>query len=112
MNINKIGDRSKSSLLTPRAAIDRPFIMVLAGPDARVLTDFYTSNLGTKEVFFIETPINVISSAQGMPANPLYPLGFVRLGEFSNSIEIDGYPESTGPRQTAEGELVELIEEQ
>lgn len=99
------GDRSKSSLLTPRADIDRPFIMVVAGPDARELTDFYSSTFGAREVFFIETPINVVSSAQGMPSDHLYPMGFIRLGEFSNSIEIDGYPESTGPRQTAEGDL-------
>jgi len=99
------GDRSKSSLLTPRADIDRPFIMVVAGPDARELTDFYVSNFGAKEAFFIKTPINIVAAAQGMASDHLYTMGFVRLGEFSHSIEIDGYPETTGPRQTAEGEL-------
>lgn len=99
------GDRSKSTLLTPRADIDRPFIMVLAGPDARELTDFYTSTFGALEVFFIETPINVVSTAQGVSSDHLYPMGFVRLGEFSNSIEIDGYPDSTGARPVSTGEI-------
>jgi len=83
------GDRSKSSLLTPRVDIDRPFIMVVAGPDPRALTDFYVSNFGGKEAFFIQTPINIISTAQQLPADHLFTMGFVRLGDFSNSIEID-----------------------
>lgn len=99
------GDRSKSTLLTPRVAIDRPFIMVVAGPDARTLTNFYLSIFGAKEAFFIQTPINLVSLAQNLPKDHLFPLSFVRLGAFSNSIEIDGYPEIAGPRRTAVGEL-------
>lgn len=99
------GDRTKSSLLTPRADIDRPFIMVLAGPDARRLTDFYVSTFGTEEAFYIQTPINVLSEAQGKKADHLYPMGFVRLAQFSNSIEIDGYPSTSGPRPTTSGQL-------
>ncbi|MBM3512687.1 MAG: hypothetical protein FJX59_03120, partial [Alphaproteobacteria bacterium] len=36
------GDRSKSGLPLPKSFIDRPFIMVLAGPDANALSKFYT----------------------------------------------------------------------
>jgi hypothetical protein len=99
------GDRSRSTLLTPRADVDRPFIMVVAGPDARVLTDFYVQQLGTTEAFFMQSPVNVISRAQGLPPDHLFPLALVRLRAFSNSIEIDGYPPGTGPRPVAEGEL-------
>ena len=80
--------------------------MVVAGPDAQALTDFYVSNFSAEKAFFLQTPINVVSKAQQLPADHLFSMGFVRLGEFSNSIEIDGYPEETsGPRPVAEGEL-------
>lgn len=99
------GDRAASTLLTPRVDIDRPFIMVVAGPDARALTDFYVETFGTREAFFMETPVAIIARAQGLPEDHAFPLALVRLAEFSNSIEIDGYPRSTGPRTVAEGEL-------
>ena len=99
------GDRSTSTLLTPRAEVDRPFIMVVAGPDARALTDFYTQEFGGVEAFFLETPINIVAAAQGLPDDHMFTMGFVRLGEFSHSIEVDGYPPSSGPRPTAEGDL-------
>jgi len=99
------GDRAASTLLTPRASVDRPFIMVVAGPDARQLTDFYVEQFGAREAFFVDSPIEIIASAQGMPADHAYPLALVRLGAFSNSIEIDGYPPGTGPRPVPAGEL-------
>jgi catechol 2,3-dioxygenase-like lactoylglutathione lyase family enzyme len=99
------GDRAASTLLTPRASVDRPFIMVVAGPDARKLTDFYVEQFGAREAFFVDSPIEIIASAQGMPADHTYPLALVRLGAFSNSIEIDGYPPGTGPRPVPAGEL-------
>ncbi len=99
------GDRSKSTLLTPRVAIDRPFIMVVAGPNARTLTDFYKSTFGTNEAFYIKTPISLVASAQDMPTDYKFNLGLVRLGAFSNSIEIDGYSENATKRYVAEGEL-------
>ena len=99
------GDRSKSSLLTPRVPIDRPFIMVVAGADARAITDFYVATFNAKEAFFIETPISLIASAQNLSKDYKFPLGLVRLGAFSNSIEIDGYSENAKVRPTSEGEL-------
>ncbi|MEP3208172.1 MAG: hypothetical protein ABJN95_03230 [Maribacter sp.] len=99
------GDRTKSTLLTPRSFVDRPFIMVLAGPDHSTLTDFYVTNFGALETFSIDTPIPLIAAAQKLKKNYEFPLSLVRLGAFSNSIEIDGYPKTAGRRQTAKGEL-------
>lgn len=99
------GDSSKSTLLTARSYIDRPFIMVVAGPNARALTDFYVSTFDAIEAFFIETPIDLIASAQKLPEDYKFPLGLVRLGAFSNAIEIDGYSEAARPRPTPVGEL-------
>lgn len=99
------GDRDNSPLLRPRADVDRPFIMVVAGPDARALTDFYVDVLGGEEGFFTATPIPIIAGAQGLEASHAFPMGFVRMTQFSNAIEIDGYPASAGPRPVAAGEL-------
>ncbi|MEL7269732.1 MAG: hypothetical protein AAGL34_09170 [Bacteroidota bacterium] len=99
------GDPSKSTLLTPRSPIDRPFIMVLAGSDARTLTDFYVSNFGVKEAFFLKIPIPLVATAQNLATKHEFPLSLVRLRDFSNSIEIDGYPSIAGPRPTPKSEL-------
>lgn len=99
------GDRSKSTLLTPRTFIDRPFIMVLAGPDTRALTDFYVANFDAKEAFYIEASVGLIASAQNLKESHKFPLSLLRLGVFSNSIEIDGYPQTAGIRTVSEGEL-------
>lgn len=99
------GDRDSSPLLRPRAEVDRPFIMVVAGHDARALTDFYVDTLGGTEGFFIESPIPIIARAQGLDTAHPFPMGFVQLREFSNAIEVDGYPSSAAERPVAEGEL-------
>lgn len=99
------GDRTKSTLLTPRVDIDRPFILVLAGPDARALMDFYISTFGAIEALYLKMPVELIATAQGLSPEHNYEIGLVRLNEFSNSIEIDGYPETTGPREVAHGDL-------
>lgn len=99
------GPRETSLLAAPRSAVDRPFIMVSAGPDARAMLDFYVDTLGGTEGFFLEMPVPIIAEAQGRDRESAYPLGFVRLDAFSNGIEVDGYPDSTGPRPRAEGQL-------
>jgi catechol 2,3-dioxygenase-like lactoylglutathione lyase family enzyme len=99
------GPRESSLLAAPRSAVDRPFIMVSAGPDARAMLDFYVDTLGGTEGFFLEMPVPIIAEAQGRDRSSAYPLGFVRLDAFSNGIEVDGYPDSTGPRPTAPGQL-------
>ncbi len=99
------GDRSKSTLLTPRAPIDRPFIMVLAGDDVSAITNFYVTTFKAENAFFIKTPIPLIASAQNLPSTHEFSLGLLRLSAFSNSIEVDGYPPTAGPRPTLEGTL-------
>ncbi len=98
-------DKSNSPLMSARTNIDRPFIMVVAGADARKIMDFYTNNLDAVESFYSAIPINVVSTAQNLPASHPFPLGLVRLGQFSNSIEIDGYPNTSSSRPTAQGQL-------
>lgn len=99
------GDRSKSGLPIPASFIDRPFIMVLAGPDANALFDFYKTTFLMGGYPPRPTPIGIIAKAQGLPADHQFSLGLARAKERGNNIEIDGYPPSAKARPRAEGQL-------
>ncbi|MDX2144888.1 MAG: hypothetical protein SFV19_16145 [Rhodospirillaceae bacterium] len=99
------GDHAKSPLPPAKSFIDRPFIMVLAGPDANAMTKFYMETFLMRGGPPNPTTIDIIAKAQGLPADHQFPLGLVRAAEKGNNIEIDGYPPSAGPRKRAEGQL-------
>ncbi|MDG2242250.1 MAG: hypothetical protein P8L66_02025 [Rhodospirillaceae bacterium] len=100
------GDRSKSTLPLPRGSVDRPFIMVLAGPDLSAMESFYKEafNMGDDGFRFTSTG-GLISKMQGRPDDQVYNLGLIRLNEPGNNIELDEYPDDTGPRPSADGQL-------
>ncbi len=99
------GDRSKSGLPIPASFIDRPFILILAGPDANAISKFYTETFLMGGYPPRPTPINIIAQAQGLPADHQFSLGLARAKERGNNIEIDGYPPSTKQRPRADGQL-------
>lgn len=99
------GDRSKSGLPIPKSFIDRPFIMVLAGPDAQALSKFYTETFLMGGYPPRATPIGLIAAAQGLPADHQFQLGLARAKERGNNIEIDGYPPSSKARPRNDGQL-------
>lgn len=99
------GDRSKSTLPIPQSFIDRPFILILAGPDAMAISKFYTETFLMGGYPPRPTPINIIAQAQGLPADHQFQLGLARAQERGNNIEIDGYPSSTKQRPRADGQL-------
>ncbi len=99
------GDISKSPLPAAKSFIDRPFIMVLAGPDAGVLNQFYMDTFLLRGGAPYPTTIDIIAKAQGLPADQKFMLGLVRMAEKGNNMEIDGYPASAKARPKAEGQL-------
>jgi catechol 2,3-dioxygenase-like lactoylglutathione lyase family enzyme len=99
------GDFAKSPLPPAKSFIDRPFIMVLAGPDANAMVKFYMDTFLMRGGPPNPTTIDIIAKAQGLPADHQFPLGLVRAAEKGNNIEIDGYPPSAKPRTRAEGQL-------
>lgn len=99
------GDRAKSGLPLAKAFVDRPFIMVLAGPDAEVLCAFYMDVFKMNGYMPRETTISIIAAAQGLPEDYSFALGLVRGKEQGNSIEIDRYPPSAKQRPRNEGQL-------
>jgi hypothetical protein len=98
------GPEEGSLLARAQSAVDRVFIMVLAGGDAQVISDFYQRLFRLPQIMASETPIALIARAQGLPETHSYTLKLLSLGAFSNYIEIDGYP-SAPPRIHAPGEL-------
>lgn len=99
-----LGDAGQSILARAESPIHRPFIMVLAGEDATEISAFYQSTFRTPEVMDFNVPIALIARAQKLPEDQLYVLKLVDLRDFSNSIEIDGYPQAP-VRERAPGEL-------
>jgi len=99
------GDRSKSQLPDPGEDVGRTNIFVLAGPSVEKAMAFYSAAFGLPKGSSFPTPIGVISRAQGLPDGTIFTMGFSRLRERGNAIEFDEYPEGTGPRPRAEGQL-------
>lgn len=99
------GDRSASTLPLPRGRVDRPFVMVLAGPNIAELEKFYCETFGMTPMPHIDYVLDLVSEAQGRPSDTSYPLGLLRLKEKGNNIELDEYPEGAGARPQADGQL-------
>ena len=99
------GDREKSTLPIPRSFVDRPFIMILAGPDIDALENFYVEKFGMGAIPHFQSSITMISEALGLPDDHVFELGLLRGGERGNNIELDTYPAEAGPRIATEGQL-------
>lgn len=100
-----LGDPAKSPLLPAKSFIDRPFIMVLAGPDAEAMSKFYMETFLMKGGAPRPTTIDIVAKAQGLPPETTIMLGLARAAEKANNIEIDGYPPGATKRPRAPGQL-------
>ena len=89
----------------PGAFVGRPFIMVLASSDITSIQGFYASKFGIATGPADDTPIGVIARAQSLPEDHQFKMGFSPFSAPGNFIEFDGYPDTTGPRPQAEGQL-------
>jgi hypothetical protein len=99
------GDREKSTLPLPGSFVDRPFIMILAGPDIDELENFYVEKFGMGAIPHFQSSIKMISQALGLPEDHVFELGLLRGRERGNNIELDTYPESAGHRARPDGQL-------
>lgn len=85
-------------------AIDRVFIMVLAGPSMTGLQTYYRDKLGLGVGEPTPFQISVVSRAQGLSADTSYPLAIARVSD-KFLIELDEYPASIESRPVTEGYL-------
>ena len=101
------GDRIKWNHPEPKSDIDRPFIMVVAGPDLNQLVHYYANAFSMKTKPFLNWPVDIIASAQGLPTNHIFQLAVLDLSARGNKIELDGYPrQHTSPRPHTPGQLL------
>ncbi|MCS6947573.1 MAG: hypothetical protein NZM12_08155 [Steroidobacteraceae bacterium] len=98
-------DRSRSSLPIARSPVDRIFIMVVAGPDIRALTEWYRSAFALQPGPIREFPIGVLTRAQRLSSDRLLPLTTARLAQHGNLLEFDGYSENATARSVRRGYL-------
>ena len=89
---------------TAQSEVDRAFIIVAGGLDHTAMQRFYGETLGQPIVPSDGFAITVLSRANGLPVDTIYPLASARLDQ-KFSFELDGYPEPTRPRPRNKGAL-------
>lgn len=103
------GDRETSILPRPRAAIDRPFILVLAGGDFEGMRHWYRDRFDLRPRPIRDARVGIVQRAQGLAPEDSFPLTTLGLAEHGFLIELDGYPTGpgrvAGPRPAAPGML-------
>ncbi|MEI9992525.1 MAG: hypothetical protein WDM86_21145 [Rhizomicrobium sp.] len=103
------GDRDASILPKPSAPVDRPFILVVAGPDFAAMHRWYVERFDMKQRPIRASRAGVVVAAQGLGPDDTFPLTTVGLREHGYLIEIDGYLTGegriAGPRAVAPGHL-------
>lgn len=93
------GDRATSILPPPRAAVDRPFILVLAGADFQAMHRWYVARFDLRQRPVRDSRVGIIQRAQQLSEDESFPLTTLGLAEHGFLIEIDGY--LTGPGRIA-----------
>lgn len=84
--------------------VDRPFIMVVGGPDIESMRQYYSSNFGLSVTEPSRTRITVLNKAHGLDVETTHPFAMARISP-QYSIEIDGYPATAVARSVAPREL-------
>ena len=103
------GDRASSILPRPRSLIDRPFILVVAGPDFDALRTWYCDLFDLRRRPLRDSRIALVQAAQGLAPDTVTRMTTAGLREHGNLIEFDEYPAGPGriaaPRPCAPGML-------
>lgn len=100
------GDRDNSPLPPPRGPIDRPFIVVLGGPDIVAMRDFYARTFALQPNPIRASRGQTVQRAWGGTEDGTHPITLLRLGEHGNSMELNGYVKpGLAARVTMPGEL-------
>ena len=99
------GDREKSTLPIPGSFVDRPFIMILGGPDLDAMAEFYVDHFGMSRFPNFDSPVGMLARAMELPEDHMFPLGLLRGRERGNNIELDGYPDKATERPRLNAQL-------
>ena len=96
----------KAFLPPAGATVGRPFVVVVGGPSAERIIDWYAEHFGIDKGGPIgSTAVDIIQQAQGLPDDHQFPLLFTGMKERAHFIEIDGYAPTTGPKPRRHAQL-------
>lgn len=90
------GDRAASILPRPLSPIDRPFILVVAGPDFDALRGWYCDLFDLRRRPLRDSRIALIQAAQGLAPDTITRMTTAGLREHGYLIEFDEYPAGPG----------------
>lgn len=103
------GDRATSILPLPRSLIDRPFVLVVAGPDFDALRNWYCDLFDLKRRPLRDSRIALVQTAQGLAPDTITRMTTAGLREHGYLFEFDEYPVGpglvAGPRPSVAGML-------
>ena len=99
------GDRLKSNHPELKSAIDRPFIMVMGGPDRAALKAFYRDTFRLGDQGDLSLNVRVINTAFKRPATEKTDLSVLTMRERGNKLEIDQLPPGAIERPKTMGQL-------
>lgn len=91
-----------------KTRVDRPFIMVVGGPDQQAARNFYKDVFGVDSSDPVMARITVLNKAHGFNVETTHPISLVRLSQ-KYSIEIDRYPPGAIERNVRPGEIPAAI---
>lgn len=106
--LTRIPPRADDPSIGARTFVDRPFILIVGGPQLDGLRDFYGANFGAQVSPPGRARMTVLNKAHGFEIETTHPLSVARIST-KYSIEMDGYPKTAGPRPTKQGELPPAI---
>ncbi len=85
------GDRAASILPSPRAAIDRPFILVLAGAEFEPMVAWYRDRFDLRPRPVRDAKVRIVQQAQELGPDETMKLTTLGLADHGFLIELDGY---------------------
>jgi catechol 2,3-dioxygenase-like lactoylglutathione lyase family enzyme len=97
-------NKSVNAMASATTWVDRPFIVILGGPDINAIRSFYQDNFGLTIAEPGRSRMTVLNKAHGFDIETTHPLTMARISE-EFAIEIDGYPAEATTRAQRFGEL-------
>ncbi|MFO7305433.1 MAG: hypothetical protein C0P74_007945 [Gammaproteobacteria bacterium] len=91
-----------------KTPVDRPFIMIVGGPDQQAVRNFYKDLFGVETSDPVMARITVLNKAHGLDVETTHPISLARLSD-RFSIEIDRYPPTATEREVRPGEIPSAI---
>jgi hypothetical protein len=88
--------------------VDRPFIMIVGGPDQQAIRNFYADVFKLDTTEPVKTRMTVLNKAHGLDIETLHPYSIATFSE-KYAVEIDGYPPTAIEREVRAGELPAAI---